>query len=140
MDEPRLNFFPKVEFDPDNPTASILVPDAPKDFTDAEYDPPSQEVVFTQGHMGYGRGKTNEMFTVRACSICHGPYLDYGNNAKPINEGRCCDKCNKEIVTPTRIRRMNKGLKAYEGGLDEERVQGINQAIMENNYHPGREI
>lgn len=35
-----------------------------------------------------------------------------GNNAWPVNEGRCCNICNDSIVTPARIiqmaRRENK--------------------------------
>ena len=30
-------------------------------------------------------------------------YWTEGNNAQPVKDGRCCDKCNKEIVIPTRI-------------------------------------
>lgn len=48
------------------------------------------------------------------CSICFGyiePLKDengevvweHGNNAQPINDGRCCDKCNWEVVIPARI-------------------------------------
>ena len=29
---------------------------------------------------------------------------DGGHNAEPINEGRCCEKCNDTIVTPMRLR------------------------------------
>ena len=39
------------------------------------------------------------------CSICN--YNDigkYGNNAQPINDGRCCDWCNNEFVIPRRIK------------------------------------
>lgn len=46
------------------------------------------------------------------CSICakpipvkHGSWK-YGNNAEPINDGRCCDDCDWEVVIPARIRRM----------------------------------
>ena len=28
---------------------------------------------------------------------------DQGNNAQPIAEGVCCDKCNMDIVLPTRL-------------------------------------
>ena len=28
---------------------------------------------------------------------------DSGNNAEPIRKGRCCDKCNKGLVIPTRL-------------------------------------
>lgn len=37
------------------------------------------------------------------CSICGNEFEGYGNNAQPINDGRCCDKCNAEIVVPRRI-------------------------------------
>ena len=30
-------------------------------------------------------------------------YEGYGNNAMPVNKGRCCDECNISIVVPTRI-------------------------------------
>ena len=29
-----------------------------------------------------------------------------GNNAQPINDGRCCDDCNSMVVIPTRLARM----------------------------------
>jgi hypothetical protein len=32
------------------------------------------------------------------CSICNQPYTGYGNNAYPINEGRCCDDCNTLVI------------------------------------------
>lgn len=37
------------------------------------------------------------------CSICGKNYEGYGNNAQPVNDGRCCDKCNLETVIPRRI-------------------------------------
>ena len=54
---------------------------------------------------GYGLGKT----VTKYCSICHMPYSEYGNNARPVNDGRCCDRCNKEVVIPARIKRMQEG-------------------------------
>ena len=41
------------------------------------------------------------------CSICN--YNDigkYGNNAQPINNGRCCDLCNSTFVIPFRIKQQ----------------------------------
>lgn len=37
------------------------------------------------------------------CSICGKNYEGYGNNAQPINNGRCCDDCTITIVVPRRI-------------------------------------
>jgi hypothetical protein len=38
------------------------------------------------------------------CSICHEELnAKHGNNAAPINDGRCCDRCNSEVVIPARI-------------------------------------
>jgi len=51
------------------------------------------------------------------CSICKKKILpnihgwDGGNNAQPINDGRCCDDCNLKYVIPERIRRINKNAK-----------------------------
>lgn len=45
------------------------------------------------------------------CSICGEEIRShplsgwaYGNNAEPINSGRCCDSCDSTVVIPTRIR------------------------------------
>ena len=52
------------------------------------------------------------------CSICEGAieekvnpltgevYWRGGNNAQPINDGRCCDTCNDLVVLPERIKQM----------------------------------
>lgn len=37
------------------------------------------------------------------CSICGRTIEGYGNNAWPVNDGRCCDKCDDEVVVPRRI-------------------------------------
>lgn len=39
----------------------------------------------------------------RICSICGKKYDEYGNNAQPVNDGRCCDECNMKVVIPIRI-------------------------------------
>ena len=42
------------------------------------------------------------------CSICGKKYEGFGNNAQPINNGRCCDECNRKVVVPFRIEMMFK--------------------------------
>lgn len=37
------------------------------------------------------------------CCICGNEYAHYGNDAMPAMNGRCCDKCNNDIVVPLRI-------------------------------------
>jgi hypothetical protein len=32
------------------------------------------------------------------CAICSGPYKGHGNNAEPIESGRCCDTCNSSVI------------------------------------------
>lgn len=51
----------------------------------------------------YGLGTTEG----KICSICQRPYTGFGNNAWPVNEGRCCDACNSEVVIPARIAQMS---------------------------------
>ena len=45
------------------------------------------------------------------CSICQLFYIGFGNNAQPINKGRCCDKCNVDFVIPIRMLRVFKSRK-----------------------------
>jgi len=54
------------------------------------------------------------------CSIC-GEEIECirnwceGNNAQPINDGRCCNKCNANVVIPARLKRfVNKRILAQE--------------------------
>lgn len=51
------------------------------------------------------------------CSICNGPLASaaqeaigwhLGNNAQPINNGRCCDACNGFVIA-ARMKRLNEG-------------------------------
>jgi len=39
----------------------------------------------------------------KLCSICKSEYKGYGNNAEPINDGKCCDSCNHCEVIPARL-------------------------------------
>ena len=45
------------------------------------------------------------------CSICKEDFDGFGNNAEPVNDGRCCDLCNEVFVIRRRIFDMviNKG-------------------------------
>jgi hypothetical protein len=47
------------------------------------------------------------------CSICQNeiqPVGDWtqGNNAEPVNDGRCCDQCNSTVVIPARLTQMRR--------------------------------
>lgn len=48
---------------------------------------------------------------VQVCSICHEEYVGWGNNAEPITDGLCCDKCDREVVDPIRWTRIKALLK-----------------------------
>ena len=43
------------------------------------------------------------------CVICKGEIEEteygwkHGHNAEPVKDGRCCSRCNWELVIPTRI-------------------------------------
>jgi len=40
------------------------------------------------------------------CSICKTECVGWGNNAWPVNDGRCCNECNDNVVIPARIANM----------------------------------
>ena len=52
----------------------------------------------------------------KVCVICGKEYEGYGNNAQPVKDGKCCDKCNQEVVIPARIKKM--GIKEEVEDLD----------------------
>jgi hydrogenase maturation factor HypF (carbamoyltransferase family) len=39
----------------------------------------------------------------RICVLCKKDYKEFGNNAYPLAEGQCCDKCNNSKVIPRRL-------------------------------------
>ncbi len=39
----------------------------------------------------------------KKCCICKSIFEGYGNNALPIQNGTCCDKCNEIFVFPARL-------------------------------------
>lgn len=42
------------------------------------------------------------------CSICHKPMLSkYSHNAYPVNDNRCCERCNYDVVIPNRMENYN---------------------------------
>lgn len=53
------------------------------------------------------------------CCICNKPIEPTasgwagGNNADPVADGRCCNRCDNEVVIPARIRLM---MRAADGG------------------------
>ncbi len=48
----------------------------------------------------------------QVCCICGKEFEGYGNNPDPVKlEGKCCDKCNEEVVIPERIKRIFGGKK-----------------------------
>ena len=57
----------------------------------------------------------------QVCCICGEEYTGYGNNAEPYKEGRCCDKCNRKFVIPSRLNKLrsakNESLKLTEEEL-----------------------
>ena len=47
------------------------------------------------------------------CSICQNEIQavgdwTQGNNAEPVNNGRCCDHCNATVVIPARLTQMRQ--------------------------------
>ena len=54
----------------------------------------------------------------KKCVICGDDIQGYGNNADPIADGICCDKCNASKVIPARLSKINKNEKLVEAELN----------------------
>lgn len=46
----------------------------------------------------------NKRTQVQKCCICGKTFQGWGNDAAPIKNGVCCDKCNDERVIPARLK------------------------------------
>lgn len=52
------------------------------------------------------------------CCFCKGKFEDYGNNPTPIkHKGRCCNKCNWQIVIPARLKLLGDTFIVSDGNL-----------------------
>lgn len=49
------------------------------------------------------------------CSICGKNCKGHGNNPQPINNGECCDECNKKIVLPRRLQDIKNRKENIDG-------------------------
>jgi len=76
---------------------------------------------------------------VKTCSICEKNFTGWDNNARPINDGRCCNECNEKHVIPARIEQryyakdpiaMAKA-QAVARGLGDGDVRVIANAVQE---------
>ena len=72
------------------------------------------------------------MTKVNNCSICSLEYTRCGHNAQPVNNGRCCDKCNMTVVVPKRLENLlNPPVEEYE-----EEEEGPFECSECGNYVP----
>ena len=67
-----------------------------------------KECVITVGSMMIFSAMKMKRSTVKMkkCSICEQMFIPgygKGNNAMPVNDGYCCDDCDREVVTPSRL-------------------------------------
>ena len=46
-----------------------------------------------------------QQYTFHKCCLCGKQYVGYGNDARPLSNGRCCDECNTKRVIPARLGR-----------------------------------
>ena len=68
------------------------------------------------------------------CCICGKKFKGYGNNPFPVvNNGRCCDKCNSNVVIPAK---MQFGKKS-----DDSQFSGLNENdVVKVTVYPARDV
>lgn len=55
---------------------------------------------------------------IRKCSICDREFQGRGNNAEPVNRGRCCDECDMTTVFGMRVEILNEIRRGFEGSSE----------------------
>lgn len=84
-----------------------------KESIDKSSDNDKKVMEDTLNHLGINLDEDVEK---QNCVICGKPIIGFGNNALPVAEGKCCDKCNQEVVIPARL----KSVKLDEAKKDEQ--------------------
>lgn len=51
------------------------------------------------------------------CVICKDEILGYSHNAEPVANGKCCERCNHNVVIPTRIKAVVEIYKKAEDDI-----------------------
>jgi hypothetical protein len=64
----------------------------------------------------------------KKCSICGRRYKGFGNNAQPINDGRCCDYCNQKVI----VERLIRYYKRYDSKKEENEQYAKERRIKDN--------
>ena len=75
----------------------------------------------------------------KKCCICGSIFEGCGNNALPIKNGTCCDKCNKDFVFPARLfSNPEKPFVTYTV-CPTKVIFGVNSKLLSKNnfYHTG---
>jgi hypothetical protein len=58
--------------------------------------------------------------TTKICSICQNEFKEFGNNAWPINDGECCDRCN-DLVIQARFKLLREKQREIADAEEESR-------------------
>ena len=100
--EARMNLITE-SLDNDKPFNLLL-----KEQLDRSSDKDKKVMTETLNNLGINLNEdlSNKSNTIDKCVICGAPIEGYGNNAEPVKKGKCCDKCNQEIVIPARLKNI----------------------------------
>ena len=58
-------------------------------------DPSVCRDCYLNAHLDEDDEEDDDEYT---CCLCEGRFTGYGNNARPLAEGTCCDGCNEKVV------------------------------------------
>lgn len=73
------------------------------------------------------------------CCLCGKKYEDWGHNAMPLKDGRCCAMCNAMKVIPTRMERYVERAKILKKEEVKKILAGLekinpNEIVKRNKY------
>lgn len=86
----------------------------------------------TQRHIDEAAGSGD----LPECSICQRSYYGHGNNAWPVNEGRCCDECNHVVVLPARVHSPPGYFGTYAEWLEQQQQLADQQHAASKKQEP----
>lgn len=69
----------------------------------------------------------------KTCCLCGQAYAGKGNNAAPLANGLCCNKCNAALVIPERMKQISGAEKRFRHKTVPAQLEGI-AAVLCDDY------
>lgn len=70
----------------------------------------------------------------KKCCICGKEFNEFGNNARPVKDGTCCNSCNSRFVLPARLFMGVNKFVSHEVARNLKERKKLNKVLMSKGF------